>query len=85
VSAKSHSFDEDGNETKTYYRRMLRIVLDAGYRGFVGIEYEGDGLDERAGILATKRLLERVRGELAAATPAKEAAAGGKGDGKDRR
>jgi sugar phosphate isomerase/epimerase len=65
VSAKSHDFDERGEETHTDYHRMLRIVLDAGYRGYVGVEYEGAGLDEEAGILATKRLLERVRAELA--------------------
>ena len=65
VSAKSHDFDESGNETATDYRRMLKIVVDAGYRGRVGIEYEGDRLSEPEGILATKRLLERVREELA--------------------
>ncbi|MDA0834274.1 MAG: sugar phosphate isomerase/epimerase [Planctomycetota bacterium] len=65
VSAKSHDFDEKGNETHTDYLRMMKIVLDAGYRGYVGIEYEGSMLDEPAGILATKKLLERVRDELA--------------------
>ena len=65
VSAKSHDFDADGNERHTDYRRMLRIVLDAGYRGYVGIEYEGGGLSEADGIRATKALLERVRAELA--------------------
>jgi sugar phosphate isomerase/epimerase len=64
VSAKSHDFDDDGSETKTDYARMLRIVVDAGYRGFVGVEYEGDRLSEREGIAATKRLLERVREEM---------------------
>jgi L-ribulose-5-phosphate 3-epimerase len=65
VSAKSHEFDAAGNETETDYHRMMRIVLDAGYRGYVGIEYEGDGLGEHEGILATLRLLERVRNDLA--------------------
>lgn len=65
VSAKSHDFDERGNERQTDYGRMLRIVLDAGYHGHVGIEYEGDGLSEPDGIRATKALLERVREELA--------------------
>jgi hypothetical protein len=46
---------------------MLRIVLDAGYRGYVGIEYEGSELPEAQGIRATKALLERVRAELAPA------------------
>ena len=63
VSAKSNDFDEQGNETNTDYERMMRIVLDAGYRGYVGIEYEGD-LPEPEGIHATKRLLERVRTAL---------------------
>jgi sugar phosphate isomerase/epimerase len=66
VSAKSHDFDEAGNETATDYRRMLKIVVDAGYHGRVGIEYEGDTLSEHEGILATRRLLERVREELSA-------------------
>lgn len=64
VSAKSHDFDEQGNETKTGYHRMMRIVLAAGYRGHVGIEYEGDRLGEVEGAMATKRLLEKVRDEL---------------------
>lgn len=65
VSAKSHDFDDKGNETHTDYRRMMKIVLDADYRGYVGIEYEGSSLPEIDGILATRRLLERVRAELA--------------------
>ncbi len=65
VSAKSHDFDEHGNETKTDYRRMMRIVLAAGYRGHVGIEYEGDRLGEIEGIRATQRLLQKVRDDLA--------------------
>ncbi|HTU19995.1 MAG TPA: sugar phosphate isomerase/epimerase family protein [Gemmataceae bacterium] len=64
VSAKSHDFDNKGHETHTDYRRMMKIVLDAGYHGRVGIEYEGGKLSEPEGIRATKRLLERVRGEL---------------------
>lgn len=65
VSAKSWDFDEEGNETRLDYSRLMRIVLDAGYRGFVGVEYEGRRLGEEAGIRATKALLERVRDELA--------------------
>lgn len=67
VSAKSHEFDDAGNETRTDYRRMLGIVLDAGYRSWIGVEYEGDGLPEERGILLTKALLERVRDERSAA------------------
>ncbi len=64
VSAKSHDFDDKGNETHTDYRKMMAIVLDAGYRGYVGIEYEGSKLPEPEGIKATKKLLETVREEL---------------------
>lgn len=64
VSAKSHDFDAQGNETKTDYRRMMKIVLAAGYHGYVGVEYEGSKLSEPEGIRATKKLLEKVRTEL---------------------
>ncbi|MEK7832323.1 MAG: sugar phosphate isomerase/epimerase family protein [Acidobacteriota bacterium] len=64
VSAKTHNFDERGEETETDYHKMMKIVLDAGYRGFVGIEYEGDKMSEADGIKATKKLLERVHDEL---------------------
>lgn len=65
VSAKSYDFDEQGNETTIDYRRMMKIVLEAGYHGHLGIEYEGKRLSERAGVAATKKLLERIREELA--------------------
>lgn len=67
VSAKTYDFDDKGNETKMDYRRLMRTVADAGYRGWVGIEYEGSRLGEREGITATLRLLMRVRDELAGA------------------
>lgn len=57
VSAKSYDFDEEGNETKIDYARMLQIVKDAGYTGFIGVEYEGENLTEEEGIIATKNLL----------------------------
>jgi sugar phosphate isomerase/epimerase len=65
VSAKSYGFDAAGNETLIDFRRMLRIVLDAGYRGYVGVEWEGRDLEDIEGIRLTKALLERVRDELA--------------------
>lgn len=65
VSAKTHDFDQAGNEINTDYLKMMKIVLDAGYHGYVGIEYEGRKLDEYAGIKASKKLLLKVREELA--------------------
>ena len=67
VSAKSHDFDAEGNEIHTDYVRMLEIVVkNHGYRGHVGIEYEGQKLSEPEGIKATKALLEKVRAKLSA-------------------
>lgn len=61
VSAKCHAFDAEGNHVGTDYARMMKIVLDSGYKGWVGIEYEGPDSDERAGVRACKRLLERFQ------------------------
>jgi len=65
VSAKSHDFDASGNESTMDYRRLMKIVVDAGFHSWVGIEYEGDRLPEREGIRMTKHLLETVRSEMA--------------------
>jgi len=67
VSAKSHNFDGNGVETSTDFLKMMRIVLDAGYRGYVGIEYEGETLSEAVGVEKTKVLLSTVREELMSA------------------
>jgi L-ribulose-5-phosphate 3-epimerase len=65
VSAKSHVFDEEGNEKNTDFRKMLQIVKDSGYKGYIDVEYEGSELSEPDGIRATKALLEKVREEMA--------------------
>jgi sugar phosphate isomerase/epimerase len=67
VSAKSYDFNAKGDETAIDFRRMMKIVLDAGYRGYVGIEYEGSRMSEPEGIKATKKLLETIRDEMAKA------------------
>jgi len=66
VSAKSYEFDELGNEINTDYRKMLKIVIDAGYSGWIGVEYEGSKHSPREGSKLTKALLESVRDELSA-------------------
>jgi sugar phosphate isomerase/epimerase len=60
VSAKTNVFNADGDEAKMDYYRLMKIVDDAGYKGFVGIEFEGTELSEREGVIATKALLEKV-------------------------
>ncbi|HSI69646.1 MAG TPA: sugar phosphate isomerase/epimerase family protein [Gillisia sp.] len=57
VSAKSYEFDENGQETSIDFGRMLQIIKDAGYTGFIGVEFEGQTLSAEEGILATKDLL----------------------------
>lgn len=64
VSAKSNEFNEKGDCIETDYVKMLKVVKDAGYKGFIGIEYEGPTLSEEEGIKATKALMERVGASL---------------------
>ena len=64
VSAKSYDFNKKGDETTIDYLKMMKIVVEAGYRGHVGIEYEGRRMSEPDGIKATKKLLDRVHGML---------------------
>lgn len=61
VSAKSYDFGPDGAALRVDYPRMMGIVLAAGYHGWVGIEYEGEGLSEPEGIRATRDLLRRIQ------------------------
>ena len=64
VSAKSNNFDSQGNERNIDYVEMLRIVKDAGYTGYIGVEYEGSELDEEAGVIATRDLLLKAAKQL---------------------
>jgi sugar phosphate isomerase/epimerase len=67
VSAKSHDFNEAGEETHTDYKKMMDIVVKKHkYNGYVGIEYEGGKINEADGIKATKRLLEKIRAGMTA-------------------
>ena len=59
VSAKSHEFNDEGEEVRTDYLRMLTIVRAAGYAGHIGVEYEGSDRPEREGVRLTKALIER--------------------------
>jgi sugar phosphate isomerase/epimerase len=60
VSAKSYDFDDNGNETKIDYAKMMKIVKQNNYDGYIGVEYEGSRLGEKEGILATKNLIQRL-------------------------
>lgn len=60
VSAKTHDFDENGNETQIDYVKMMKIISDSGFRGYIDVEYEGSKLSEDEGIKATIALLKKV-------------------------
>lgn len=64
VSAKTYAFNEEGEETTIDYRKMLKIVKDAGFNGYIGIEYEGSELSEFEGIKASKELLMTIGKEF---------------------
>ena len=57
VSAKTFAFNPQGEETSMDYIRILQTVKDAGYTGFIGIEYEGKGISPEEGIKRTRELL----------------------------
>ena len=60
VSAKSHDFDDAGDEIHSDYYRIMKSVVDAGYTGFVGVEYEGNVHTEEEGIILTRDLLKKI-------------------------
>ena len=64
VSAKSHEFDAAGNEVNSDFGRIMKIVKESGFKGYVGIEYEGTQFSEDEGIKATKALIEKVIKQL---------------------
>jgi L-ribulose-5-phosphate 3-epimerase len=65
VSAKCYEFDADGNTVRIDFPRMIRIVLDAGYRGHIGIEWEGQEPEDVEGVRLANALLRRIRDEVA--------------------
>jgi sugar phosphate isomerase/epimerase len=60
VSGKTHDFDAEGNETQIDYARMMKLIADSGYKGYIDVEYEGNKLSEDEGIKATIALLKKV-------------------------
>ena len=60
VSGKTYDFDKDGNETKIDYVKMMKIISDAKYKGYIDVEYEGEKLSEPDGVKASIALVNRV-------------------------
>ena len=59
VSGKTYDFDKDGNETVIDYVKMMKIISDSKYRGYIDVEYEGDRLSEDEGVKASIALIKR--------------------------
>ncbi len=59
VSAKSYDFDQFGNETTIDFKKMIDIVKEFNYNGYLGIEYEGNNHSESDGIELTKKLIQK--------------------------
>lgn len=59
VSAKTYDFDSNGNQPLMDYDKLMKIVKDSGFKGYIGVEFEGNTQDEAAGIRKTKALVEK--------------------------
>jgi len=60
VSGKTHDFDQDGNETVIDYAKMMKIISDSGFKGYIDVEYEGTKLSEDEGVKASIALVQKV-------------------------
>ena len=60
VSGQTRDFDEKGNDSKIDFERMMKIVSDSGYNGYIDVEYSGTSLSVDNGIKANLALLRRV-------------------------
>ena len=63
VSVKPRVWDASGNSSEIDLRRMMTIVVGAGYRGHCGIEY-GPAGRELEGVVDLRKQLEAVREQL---------------------
>jgi sugar phosphate isomerase/epimerase len=59
VSAKTYDFDSNGEQPLMDYRRLINIVKASGFKGYIGIEYEGINQPEDEGVLNTQKLLKK--------------------------
>lgn len=75
MSAKAYDWDtgagkfytedrREGREMTLDFQRLIDIVVKAGYKGHIGIEYEGDKHTEIEGIKRTKQALDEIAAML---------------------
>ena len=59
VSAKTYDFDQNGAQPLMDYKRLIDLVKASNFKGYIGIEYEGENGSEENGIRMTKALLAK--------------------------
>ncbi|MEO1321891.1 MAG: TIM barrel protein [Pseudomonadota bacterium] len=60
VSVKAFGFDAEGNENTLDFEGMMKVVIESDFRGFLGLEFEGSGMNEIDGTIATRALVDRL-------------------------
>jgi len=64
VSAKTYGFKDNGQELTIDYPKCMKILTEAGFSGYACAEFEGEGISEMAGSIATIALLQKTRDKL---------------------
>jgi sugar phosphate isomerase/epimerase len=59
VSAKTYDFDRNADQPLMDYKRLIGLVKESAFKGYIGIEFEGNKGDEEEGIRKTKALIEK--------------------------
>ena len=59
VSAKTYDFDSNGEQPLMDYKKLMNLVKASSFKGYIGIEFEGNKGDEEDGIRKTKALVEK--------------------------
>ena len=60
VSIKAFGFDDEGNENTLDFEGMMKEVIASDFSGYLGLEFEGEGMNEVDGTRATKKLVDRL-------------------------
>jgi hypothetical protein len=75
VSLKTHRVGKNGEDPETDFNKILTIIKQSGFRGTIGVEYEGaflknvvqmpgEYLPENEGIKVTYDLLKKIGSEV---------------------
>jgi sugar phosphate isomerase/epimerase len=59
VSCKMHSFDGNGNQPDFDYPRLMKMISESDYSGYLAIEWEGRSLQPVEGVKASQALIKR--------------------------